>query len=222
MARTSNAARRRGPDFSYETAARARLGPEAVICGVDEAGRGPLAGPVVAAAVAFRGPPSIEGLDDSKALTPKRRDALYAALMAAARDGAIDIGVAAGSVRRIEALNILRANDWAMRRAVARLARRPDLALIDGARVPPDFGRPAEAIVKGDAKSLSIAAASILAKVTRDRIMQRLAARHSAYGWDRNAGYPTAEHRAAIAAHGPTRHHRMGFSGVAGRIGGDG
>ena len=208
-----------GPDDRFERAARARLGPRAIVCGVDEAGRGPLAGPVVAAAAALDPDADLralglDGLNDSKALTERRRLALFDALRAAAAVGLVDIGVGAASRREIDALNILRANDLAMRRAATKLRRRPDLALIDGARVPPDFGFAAEAIVKGDARAISIAAASIVAKTVRDRVMGKLARRHPNFGWERNAGYPTAEHRAALDRCGPCAHHRRSFKAV--------
>lgn len=194
------------PTFEFENAAQVRLGPQAVICGVDEAGRGPLAGPVVAAAVALPGPTAIAGLNDSKKLTERRRNELFEAILAGAQ-----VGIGAASVREIDHLNILRANDLAMRRAVFRLPSPAALALIDGNRAPPDLGCAAETIVKGDARCLSIAAASIVAKVVRDRVMTRLARRYDVYGWEKNAGYPTKAHRAAIATAGPTPHHRRSF-----------
>lgn len=194
------------PDFSLESDALRRLGHGAVICGIDEAGRGPLAGPVVAAAVILSPDAAPTGLNDSKKLTAPRREALFDALMHAAQ-----FGIGAASTAEIDALNILRANDLAMRRAVSRLPGRPDLALVDGNRTPPELGCAAEAVVKGDARSLSIAAASIIAKVIRDRIMARLARRHPGYGWEKNAGYPTAAHRKAVHTLGPTRHHRRSF-----------
>lgn len=216
------------PDLSHEALARAwlveRIGGDAAraarICGIDEAGRGPLAGPVVAAAVVL--PIAAEdcealnlcGLTDSKKLSPTKRDALFNALRAAAHAGRIEIGVGAASVREIDALNILRANDLAMRRAVSRLNFAPALALVDGNRVPPDLGCRAQPLVKGDARSLSIAAASIIAKVIRDRAMNRLACRYPDYGWEQNAGYPTAAHRAALSERGPCAHHRASFAAV--------
>lgn len=216
------------PDFSHEALARDQLVREiggtaardALICGIDEAGRGPLAGPVVAAAIvlpasdAQRASLDLEGLADSKKLSPAKRDALFVALRRAAQTGLVEIGVGAASAREIDALNILRANDLAMRRAVARLSRRPAIALVDGNRAPPDLGCQAQPLVKGDARSLSIAAASIVAKVIRDRAMRRLAHRHPAYGWERNAGYPTQAHRAALMSNGPCAHHRESFSVV--------
>ncbi len=195
------------PDFSLEQHAGGR------VAGVDEAGRGPLAGPVVAAAVVFPAgvPPALAALlDDSKKLSAARREAAYAALLAC--PGA-EIGVGAASVAEILRLNILGASLLAMRRAVSRLPMAPGLALIDGNR-PPRLECPSQCVVGGDGKSLSIAAASIVAKVIRDRVMVLLAVRYPAYGWDGNAGYPTAAHRAVLARLGATPHHRPGFGSV--------
>ncbi len=192
------------PDFLLERAAGGR------VAGVDEVGRGPLAGPVFAAAVVFGAgvPRGLAPLiDDSKALSRAAREAAFARLLALA---SIEIGVGAASVTEIGALNILGASLLAMRRAVARLPRPPDLALIDGPIAPP-LPCPTRPVVAGDALSFSIAAASIVAKVLRDRAMARLAARFPGYGWEANAGYPTPAHRDAIRRLGPTRHHRMGF-----------
>lgn len=210
---------RERPSFALEIGAGQGLAAGALICGVDEAGRGPLAGPVVAAAFCLLERDALSalealGLDDSKKLTETARLALFQTLRELHACGVAAIGVGAASVAMIERLNILRANDLAMRRAVARLRPAPALALIDGNRAPPGLCCACRPVVKGDAKSLSIAAASILAKVTRDRIMRRLALRHLGYGWETNAGYPTAAHRAAILALGPTPHHRKGFAGV--------
>lgn len=183
------------------------------VAGVDEAGRGPLAGPVLAAAVVFpRGVPRrlARLLDDSKKLTAPARDEAFAALRGFA--GA-EIGLGAASVGEIARMNILGATLLAMARAVARLPAPPDLALVDGNR-PPGLACPVRCVVDGDATCLSIAAASIVAKVVRDRIMTRLAPRYPAYGWEQNAGYATAAHRAALHAFGPTRHHRAEFGTV--------
>ncbi|MDE0705478.1 MAG: ribonuclease HII [Rhodospirillaceae bacterium] len=183
-----------------------------MVAGVDEAGRGPLAGPVVAAAVCFPGlalPPAVRGLiDDSKKLSPARRETAFAAILEA---GAV--GTGAASVAEIDRLNILQATLLAMQRAVAALAVPPAAALVDGNRAPA-LPCPAHPLVGGDRLSLSIAAASIVAKVTRDRIMARLAADYPGYGWERNAGYGVAAHRAALAALGPTPHHRRTFAPV--------
>jgi ribonuclease HII len=191
------------PDFGTED----RLaGNAATICGVDEAGRGPWAGPVVAAAVVLDRASVPVGLDDSKRLTRRQREALYDAIRAAAI-----VGVGIAGVEEIDALDILRANDLAMRRAIAALDPLPAMALIDGNRVPPALPCPARALVGGDRRSLSVAAASIVAKVTRDRIMAELAVAHPGYGWERNQGYGTEEHRAALIRLGVTSHHRRSF-----------
>jgi ribonuclease HII len=183
------------------------------VAGVDEAGRGPLAGPVVAAAVVFRAgvPRGVASLlDDSKKLTQGQRDMAFAALRGCAE---AEIGVGAASVAEIGRLNILRATLLAMARAVARLPCSPDFALVDGNQRPP-LSCGVRCVVGGDGISLSIAAASIVAKVVRDRAMARLAVRFPAYGWEQNAGYATAAHRAALRSHGPTAHHRAGFGTV--------
>ena len=173
---------------------------------MDEAGRGPWAGPVVAAAVILDRAAIPDGLNDSKKLTGKRRAALFDLIRQCA-----EVGVGIGTVEEIDRLNIARANDLAMARALAALRHRPAFVLIDGRWVPRNLDLPARAITGGDGLSLSIAAASIIAKVTRDRIMAGLAADHPGYGWDRNAGYGTAEHRAALERQGVTPHHRRSF-----------
>ena len=178
-------------------------------CGVDEAGRGPLAGPVVAAAVILDGARLPDGLNDSKILTALRREELFSVLV-----GCAVIGIGRAEVTEIDEVGIVKANDRAMCRALARLPVRPARALIDGNRVPPDFGCPGEAVVKGDGSILSIAAASIVAKVTRDRIMAELALDFPGYGWERNAGYGTPEHHRALEAFGVTPHHRRSFAPI--------
>ncbi|MGY6410618.1 MAG: ribonuclease HII [Alkalilacustris sp.] len=193
------------PDFSRETAARVRGAVR--VAGVDEVGRGPLAGPVVAAAVVLNPEDIPEGLRDSKTLGRGARERLAAALLDRA-----EVAVAEASVAEIERVNILQAGFLAMTRALAAL--RPDLALIDGNRLPEGLACPAEAIIGGDRVALSIAAASIVAKVRRDAIMAQLARQHPGYGWERNAGYPTPEHRAALRSLGVTPHHRRGFAPV--------
>ena len=193
------------PDLAWER----RLG--GVVCGVDEVGRGPLAGPVVTAAVILdrkRLPRELDGLDDSKALSAAERIHYVAVLRRCAR-----IGVGAASVAEIDRLNILQASLLAMARAVAALGVMPDAALIDGNQAP-KLPCATHTLVGGDALSLSIAAASVVAKVTRDLAMENLSRRYDRYGWERNAGYPTPEHRAAIIAHGITLHHRRSFAPV--------
>lgn len=194
------------PDDSHERIARAQ--GFARIAGVDEAGRGPLAGPVVAAAVVLDPTRIPRGLNDSKKLTARTRARLADEITSCAR-----IGVARASVEEIDTLNILRASHLAMIRALAALGD-ADFALIDGDMVPRGLTLPARALVGGDALSLSIAAASIIAKVTRDAIMVDLAQQHPGYGWERNAGYPTAEHRNALATLGVTPFHRRSFAPV--------
>ena len=184
------------------------------VAGIDEAGRGPLAGPVVAAAVVFAGNAVPRGLaraiDDSKKLTPEVRSEIAAKLWALRAAGRAWIGVGAASAEVIDQINILQATFLAMRRAVDRLGTAPRFALVDGNRLP-QLPCAARAVVDGDALCLSIAAASIVAKVARDHAMQRLARRYPPYGWESNAGYPTAYHLAALAAHGPSPHHRVTF-----------
>lgn len=182
----------------------------APVCGIDEAGRGPLAGPVVAAAAILDPARLPAGIDDSKALSPARREALFAAIAATAAHG---IGLA--SVEEIEELNILGATMLAMRRAVAALPLAPTFALVDGNRLPDGLPCPAQAVVQGDRRALSIAAASILAKVTRDRLMADIARAHPGYGFERHMGYGTAEHLEALYRLGPTPHHRLGFAPVS-------
>ena len=191
------------PDLELERAVRQP------VAGIDEAGRGPWAGPVVAAAVVLdprRIPP---GLDDSKKLPAARRAALFDELMACAR-----AAIGSAGVREIDRLNILEATMLAMGRAVAALPDPPAHALVDGTRAPA-LACPATTVVKGDARSLSIAAASIVAKVSRDRLMAELARSFPGYGWERNAGYGTPEHRRALERLGPTPHHRLSFAPVA-------
>jgi ribonuclease HII len=178
------------------------------ICGIDEAGRGPWAGPVVAAAVILDPAAIPAGIADSKTLDEGAREAAYARILASA-----DVAVGVAEVARIDRDNILQATLWAMSEAVARLGRLPALALVDGNRTP-RLDCATRAIVKGDAKCLSIAAASIVAKVTRDRMMQELARRHPGYGFERHKGYGTREHRMAIARLGVCPEHRRSFRPV--------
>lgn len=195
------------PDFSLEAAALAN--GAAVVVGVDEVGRGPLAGPVTAAAVRLHPGRIPEGMNDSKKLTSRRREALFEQIMAEA-----DVCIAHASVAEIDQLNILRASHLAMLRAVQGLPFEVDFALIDGNLLPGGLRCPARAIVGGDARSLSVAAASIVAKVTRDRIMAGLAQLYPGYGWEKNAGYPTKMHLEALLNIGVTPHHRRSFKPV--------
>ncbi|QCK88240.1 ribonuclease HII [Phreatobacter aquaticus] len=199
------------PTYIIETQAVAQgLGP---VAGIDEAGRGPLAGPVVAAAVILDPADIPAGLADSKMLTEERREELYAEIM----QSALAVACASSSPARIDRINIRQATLFAMSACVSALAIRPRHVLVDGKDVPPlPLGLSGEAIVAGDAKVVSIAAASIIAKVHRDRLMRRLAEAYPAYGFDIHKGYGTAQHRAAIAEHGPTPDHRMTFGSLKG------
>ncbi|MEP5633246.1 MAG: ribonuclease HII [Tateyamaria sp.] len=191
------------PDFSFETQIGSR------VAGVDEVGRGPLAGPVTAAAVVLDVAHIPDGLDDSKKLSAKRREVLWAEVIACA-----DVSVAHASVTEVDELNILRASHLAMERAVAGLRGIPDHLLIDGNMIPRGLTLPATALVKGDGRSVSIAAASIVAKICRDRIMVDLAQQHPGYGWETNMGYGSKSHMAAIQNLGITPHHRRSFKPI--------
>lgn len=184
--------------------------PLGLVCGVDEAGRGPLAGPVVAAAVILDPARPIAGLNDSKKLSEKRRDALAGLI----RERALAWAVAEATVEEIDRLNILQASMLAMQRAVAALAVRPELAMVDGNRCPV-LEMPCEAVIKGDGKIASIAAASILAKTVRDAGMRVLHAQYPNYGFDRHMGYPTVAHFSALAEFGASPVHRRSFGPVA-------
>jgi ribonuclease HII len=188
---------------------RAFWGRGLLVAGVDEAGRGPLAGPVVAAAVILPEGVRVDGADDSKQLSAATREKLYGLIAGAA----LSVGVGAASVREIDRRNILRATTVAMQRALASLATEPGHIVVDGLPVK-WLGREHDAVVDGDAPIHSIGCASIVAKVVRDRLMHRLAVRYPGYGWERNAGYGTAEHRAAIEEIGLTPHHRLTFTGL--------
>ena len=177
-----------------------------VICGVDEAGRGPLAGPVCAAAVILPANLEIPGLNDSKKLTDKRRRELFPII----KEQAIAYGIGLASHEEIDEINILQATYLAMERAIAQLSVKPDMALIDGNRAK-DFGIPVRTVVKGDSLSASIAAASILAKVTRDDLMLEAAKAYPQYQFDVHKGYGTKAHYAALTEHGPSSIHRMTF-----------
>lgn len=182
------------------------------VAGLDEVGRGPWAGPVVAAAVLVEpGTVCLEGINDSKQVTPRRREELAAAIVST-----LPYAVGAASTREIDRLNIRRATALAMRRALARLPRTADTVLVDGLPVP-ELGCAHEAMVGGDARSFAIACASIVAKTVRDRLMRLLAVRYPAYGWDHNCGYGTSDHQAAIERSGVTPHHRLSFTPVVQR-----
>lgn len=192
------------PDFQFETEADALKGR--IVCGVDEAGRGPLCGPVVAAAVILNPENIPDGLNDSKAISHSARERLLNNLRSCAH-----IGLGIAEPAEIDRVNILWASMAAMKRAVENLTISVDCALIDGNRVPPDLQCSAHAIVKGDAKSLSIAAASIVAKVTRDRLMAEADLRFPGYGWSGHKGYPTKAHREAVERLGRSPVHRWSF-----------
>ena len=191
------------PDYVFES----QLG--GCVAGVDEVGRGPLAGPVTAAAVMLDPADIPVGLDDSKVLRPRARAKLWCKIV----DVAV-VSVAHASVAEIDELNILRASHLAMVRAVAGLAQAPDHALIDGNMIPTGLAIPATSIIKGDSRSVSIAAASIVAKVCRDRIMVDLAQQHPGYGWETNMGYGSKSHITALQNLGVTPHHRRSFKPV--------
>ena len=191
------------PDYEFEKAA-VNSG-FSCICGVDEAGRGPLAGPVCAAAVILPEDAVIEGLDDSKKLTEKKREGLYDII----KETAVAYSVAYGTLEEIETVNILEATYLAMNRAIEGLSVKPDFALIDGNRVPRGIKIPCETVVKGDSKSMSVAAASVLAKVTRDRLMLEYDKKYPEYNFKKHKGYGTKEHTELIKQYGPCEIHRL-------------
>lgn len=193
------------PDYEFEKAAA--LSGFSCICGVDEAGRGPLAGPVCAAAVILPEGAVIEGLDDSKKLTEKKRERLYDII----KETAVAYSVAYGTLEEIETVNILEATYLAMNRAIEGLTVKPDFALIDGNRVPREIKIPCETVVKGDSRSMSIAAASVLAKVTRDRLMLEYDKKYPEYNFKKHKGYGTKEHTELIKQYGPCEIHRLSF-----------
>jgi len=190
------------PDFSFEEKYKG------IIAGVDEAGRGPWAGPVVAAAVILNPEKIPDGLNDSKKIKPKKREVLYEEIR---KTSIFGIGIVPEGV--IDEINILEATKLAMKQAVENLSRQPDIALIDGNHAPLLVCQ-TETIIGGDGKSFSIAAASIMAKVTRDRIMRELHYNFPDYGWDRNSGYGTKEHQESLAQFGVTPHHRQSFAPI--------
>ena len=195
------------PSFRFELRCEGR------VAGIDEAGRGPLAGPVYAAAAvidrARAARKLLRMIDDSKKLSHEQREEAYEAMIVS---GVVQFAVAEASVEEIDRINILQATFLAMRRALQALAEQPEVVLVDGNRAPPQLGCRAETIVGGDAHSYSIAAASIFAKVARDRYMTKLAETFPGYGWERNRGYGSAQHLDALTLLGPTPHHRMSFA----------
>lgn len=197
------------PSFRFELRCEGR------VAGIDEAGRGPLAGPVYAAAAVIDrtrvARKLLRMIDDSKKLTLEQREEAYEAMIAS---GVVQFAVGEASVEEIDRVNILQATYLAMRRAVQALAEQPEVVLVDGNRVPPQLGCRAETIVGGDAHSYSIAAASIFAKVTRDRYMHALALTYPGYGWETNRGYGSQQHLEALSLLGPTPHHRRSFAPV--------
>ena len=195
------------PLFDYDEERRKEY---PIICGVDEAGRGPLAGDVYAAAVILEDDTVIEGINDSKKLSEKKREKLYDEIIAKAKSYCI----ATASVSEIDSMNILQATMLAMKRAVEGLSETPNLALIDGNKTPSDMKCKSEYVIKGDATSASIAAASILAKVARDRYIVELDSVYPQYGFAKHKGYPTKDHLEAVAEYGPCPIHRLTFKGV--------
>ena len=197
------------PSFRFELRCEGR------VAGIDEAGRGPLAGPVYAAAAVIDRTRAARKLlrmiDDSKKLTLEQREEAYETMIAS---GVVQFAVAEASVEEIDRINILQATYLAMRRAVQALTEQPEVVLVDGNRAPPHLGCRAETIVGGDAHSYSIAAASIFAKVTRDRYMHALALTYPGYGWETNRGYGSQQHLEALSLLGPTPHHRRSFAPV--------
>lgn len=203
------------PDFEFEN-----KHPSQIIAGVDEAGRGPWAGPVVAGAVIIKDQKLndilLSGLNDSKKLTPTKREILYEQLFAAQDIGLVAIGIGQASVAEIDELNILQATFLAMKRAIENLPEKPDFALIDGNQIPKNLCCRCQTVIKGDAKSYSIAAASIIAKVYRDRLMSDLAKQYPFYAFEKNAGYGTAAHIAGLKKHGVIKGiHRLSYKPIA-------
>lgn len=201
------------PDWSEENKCRG------LIAGVDEAGCGPWAGPVVAGAVVFFNrkinPVLLNSLDDSKKLSAKKREELYKLIQTEEIAGNLSYGIGEATAAEIDEINILQATFLAMRRAMAALKCKPDMALVDGNRIPTDFACQCKTIVKGDAKSFSVAAASIMAKVYRDRLMAELAQKYPWYGFEKNAGYGTKAHIDGLKQHGITPEHRKSYRPIA-------
>ena len=201
------------PDFELENSLNC------LVVGIDEAGRGPWAGPVVAGAVIIKDKnlpkDLLSQLDDSKKLTAKKREVLFQKLFEEQEKGSILIGIGQASAQEIDEINILQATFLAMKRAVAALPMMPEFALIDGNRLPKGFPCAAKAVIKGDARSFSIAAASIVAKVYRDRLMSELAKKYPYYGFEKNAGYGTALHIEGLKKHGICPEHRKSYRPIA-------
>lgn len=199
------------PDYSRETAAGGQ------VAGVDEVGRGAWAGPVFTAAAILSpravATPELSGLNDSKAISKRARERYFDALVTACDAGDVWLSLGQADIEEIDRLNILGATMLAMQRAISGLAVAPDFVLVDGNRIP-DLSCPAEAVIGGDAQSLSIAAASIYAKVSRDRLMANLADKHPGFGWERNVGYGTRQHQEALSSLGVTPHHRKSFAPI--------
>lgn len=197
------------PDWKFEDKY------QGFVCGIDEAGRGPWVGPVAAAAVVFLNrninPEILENLNDSKKLSAKKREYLYDLLLKEAENKNLTYGIGLASAAEIDELNILQATFLAMKRATDQLSVKPDICLIDGNRLPKSFCSPTECIIKGDALSYSISAASILAKVYRDELMKKMALRFPQYGFDQNAGYGTKQHIEALQKYGVTEEHRKSY-----------
>lgn len=200
------------PDFSIED------GCKGAVCGIDEAGRGPWVGNVVAGAVVIMSrdlcPELLQNLNDSKKLSKTRREKLYALLREAEKQGQIAIGVGEATPAEIDEYNILQATFMAMRRAVENLPKQPDFAIIDGNRAPKNFPLPVKTVVKGDARSYSISAASIVAKVYRDAEMEQLAQKYPYYGFEHNAGYGTKDHIEGLKQHGVIPEHRKSYKPI--------
>ena len=192
----------------YDLETELRISGKEIIAGIDEVGRGPWAGPVTACAVILDPNNIPDGLNDSKVLTAKRREQLFDLIMDSAQVSCVHVEVA-----EIDLINILQATFRAMERAVSHLPI-PNHILVDGNKLPPNLPSPATAVVKGDAKSVSIAAASIIAKVTRDRLMSDLSEAFPGYGWEKNAGYGTKMHQLGLLNHGVTPHHRRSFKPI--------
>ena len=193
---------------NYDLETELRISGKEIIAGIDEVGRGPWAGPVTACAVILDPNNIPDGLNDSKVLTAKRREQLFDLIMDSAQVSCVHV-----EVTEIDQVNILQATFRAMERAVSRLPI-PNHILVDGNKLPPNLPSPATAVVKGDAKSVSIAAASIIAKVTRDRLMSDLSEAFPGYGWEKNAGYGTKMHQLGLLNHGVTTHHRRSFKPI--------